>query len=244
MARLRTIAPCPAYATCSCSRGCRSTATTVKPRPSARSATASTSTSRSAWTCRAPAAATTSPTRSTTRALFTLVRGVVEDQQYNLIEAVAARVAERLLSRAGGGEREGPRRQAATDPRRHRPLLGDHRAPGGSLPMSAVIVDGKAVAAELRAELAADDRADVRGRRPAAVARGGPLRRRPGLGAVRAQQGARGGARRRAASRCTRRLRTAPPRSSSRWSGRSTATTAWTGSWSSCRCRRRSTRWR
>lgn len=33
--------------------------------------------------------------------LFTLVRGVVEDQQYNLIETVAARVAERVLSEPG-----------------------------------------------------------------------------------------------------------------------------------------------
>ena len=57
------------------------------------------------------------------------------------------------------------------------------------------------------------------GSRPALACRR-PLRRRPGVGDLRAQQGSRRRARRRPASRSTRRLRRAPPPSSSTWSGR------------------------
>ena len=70
-----------------------------------------------------------------------------------------------LLAEPRVAEREGPCRQAATDRRSHRPVLGDHRAPQAEASrMSAVIVDGKAVAAELRAELTDEVAGDGRGR--------------------------------------------------------------------------------
>ena len=116
---------------------------------------------------RSPGGATTSPTRLTTRGRSRLVRAVVEDEQYSLIEAIAAQDRSEPARRAGSRERQGERGQAAADRRSHRALLGDHRALSGrALCMSATIVDGKAVAAELRAELAAEVAAMARAGNP------------------------------------------------------------------------------
>ena len=70
----------------------------MKPRRNEHSALASTSTSRSAWI--SPIAGRTDAIGDTldySRA-FALVRAVVEDEQFSLIEAIAARIADIVLA--------------------------------------------------------------------------------------------------------------------------------------------------
>ena len=93
---------------------------------------------------------------STTRTPSRWSASVVEDQQHSLIEAVADRVAGALLAEPGI---ESVKVRVGKQP----PIAGAidrcwviiERSPsGGGSRMSAVIVDGKAVAAELREALA------------------------------------------------------------------------------------------
>ena len=171
--------------------------------------------------------------------VFELVRGVVEDQQFALLEAIAARIAEVLLIQPRIGSvkvRVGKQPPIAGVIDRCWVII---EREGGPALMSAVIVDGRAVAAELREELATQiTEMKALGLAPPSLAV--VLCGDDPASAIYVRNKGRAAERAGIRFRCTRHPGRAPPMNLSSWCGAWMPTMPSTGSSCSSRCPRRS----